>query len=284
MTPARLYAAAVTPLTAGGTAIDEAAIAPLVRFLLDRGVDGFFVCGTTGEGVLLSAAERKRVAECFRAPGEGRLIIHCGAQSTAETVELARHAARIGADGVAVIPPPYFPLDDAALIEHMVAAAEACSPTPFYLYAFTSRSGYPLTAEVVMAVRERAANVAGIKVSDHSFDEVAPFLALNLPVYIGSEALIPQAFTGGAAGSVSGLASALPEVVAALVREPSAANAARVAALEAALDTTAWCAALKHVLGLRGVPIEQIVRPPLRMLNAVEQAAVERALADTATG
>ena len=108
MTP-RLFAATATPLTPGGDGVDEQAIAPLARFVLDGGADGNFICGTTGEGFLLSTAERFRVAECFRAAAEGILIVHCGAQSTAETVALAAHSAKIGADGVAVIPPPYFP-------------------------------------------------------------------------------------------------------------------------------------------------------------------------------
>src|SRR5437773_2167793 len=114
MNAPQLFAATVTPLTAGGDALDEPAIEPLVRFMLAGGVDGTFLCGTTGEGFLLSTGERRRAAECFRAAGDGILIVHCGAQTTAETVELAAHAAGVGADGVAVIPPPYFPLDDIA--------------------------------------------------------------------------------------------------------------------------------------------------------------------------
>jgi dihydrodipicolinate synthase/N-acetylneuraminate lyase len=280
MNAPQLFAAAVTPLTAGGDALDESAIQPLVQFMLDGGADGTFACGTTGEGFLLSTAERRRAAECFRAAGDGVLIVHCGAQTTAETVALAAHSASIGADGIAVIPPPYFPLDDIALIEHLVAAANACAPTPFYLYAFTERSGYPLLPPVVEAVRDRTTNVAGMKVSDHSTEGVQKYLDLGLPVFVGSEMVIPDAVAAGAAGAVSGLATAFPEAVSALLRTPGAATAARVAELSDAFDTTAFIAALKHVLIQRGVPIEPSVRPPQRLLQEDERVALERAVAD----
>jgi len=136
-----LLAAAVTPLRDNGAALDVDAIAPLVAHLEQGGVDGVFCCGTTGEGVLLSYEERIRAAAAYRSACGGSLIVHCGAQTTAETAALAAHAASIGADGAAVIAPPYYPLDDGDLVEHFVAAAHACDPLPYYLYAFTARSG-----------------------------------------------------------------------------------------------------------------------------------------------
>ena len=182
----------MTPLRDGGARVDEEAIEPLVRFLIEGGVDGIFALGTTGEGVLLERPGAPHAAERFREVRAGKLIVHCGAQSTAETVALAAHAAAIGADGVAVIPPPYYPLGDDALVEHFVAAASACAPTPFYLYAFAARSGYPLPVAVVERVRERVENVAGLKVSDAPFERVQPYLGLGLPVYVGAERLIPR--------------------------------------------------------------------------------------------
>src|SRR6478609_1435111 len=98
-----LLAASVTPLRDGGAALDADAIAPLVSHLEEGGVDGVFCCGTTGEGVLLTLEERRTAAAAFRSACSGTLIVHCGAQSTADTAALAEHAAGLGADGVAVI-------------------------------------------------------------------------------------------------------------------------------------------------------------------------------------
>src|SRR5919197_1554902 len=101
-------AAAVTPLVCGGETLDEDAFDPLVGFLESGGLDGLLALGTTGEGILLSAAERRRAAELFIAarPEGFAVAVHCGAQTTRETEELAAHAADLGADAVAVIGPP----------------------------------------------------------------------------------------------------------------------------------------------------------------------------------
>ena len=68
----------------------------------------------------------------------GRILVaaHCGAQTTADTVALATHAAEAGADAVAVIGPPYFKLDPVEQRSHLLAAARACAPLPFYVYEF----------------------------------------------------------------------------------------------------------------------------------------------------
>src|SRR6184192_1901510 len=120
-------AAALTPLKDAGEALDEAAIGPYVDFLAEGGVDGLLALGTTGEGFLLPVEERRRTAQLFVEAGAGRLqvAVHCGAQSTWDTVELAAHAADVGADAVAVMGPPYFPLDETELLAHFAATAHA---------------------------------------------------------------------------------------------------------------------------------------------------------------
>lgn len=271
-----LLSASVTPLRDGGSRVDEAAIEPLARFLVDGGVDGIFALGTTGEGVLLGMEERKTVAQRFREVRAGKLIVHCGAQSTGDTAALASHAAGIGADGVAVIPPPYYPLSDDALVEHFVAAAAACAPTPFYLYAFAARSGYSLPVAVIERVRERVENVAGLKVSEAPFERVEPYLGVGLPVYVGAEKLIPAALAAGAAGAVSGLASAFPETVAEVVAHPDAAGAQRLEALRGAVERFPFQSALKAALRARGVPIELDVRAPLPVLRPEQADEVAR--------
>jgi dihydrodipicolinate synthase/N-acetylneuraminate lyase len=274
-----LLAASVTPLRDGGARVDEDAIGPLARFLVERGADGIFALGTTGEGVLLGLDERRAVAKRFREARAGMLIVHCGAQSTADTAALAGHAAAIGADGVAVIPPPYYPLGDDALVAHFAAAAAACAPTPFYLYAFAARSGYPLPVDVIQRVRERADNVAGLKVSEAPFERVAPYMELGLPVFVGAERLIPEALAAGAAGAVSGLASAFPDVVATVVRRPDAAGGARLNTLRSALEQQPFQAALKQALHAQGVPMTADVRPPLPALTPDQAQAVDALVA-----
>jgi dihydrodipicolinate synthase/N-acetylneuraminate lyase len=261
-------AAAATPLRDGGERVDEDAFGSLLEFYGAGELDGLLVLGTTGEGILLERAERRRVAELAVA-GAGALsvIVHCGAQTTAETSALAADAAEVGADAVAVIAPPYFAFDADELLEHFAAAAAACAPLPFYLYEFAQRSGYAVPTSVVEGLRERAPNLVGLKVSDSPFERVEPYLKTGLDVFIGAEALIPAGLASGAAGAVSGVAAAFPELVSALVREPTAEHAALVQALRSALSVRPFQASVKVALGLRGLPVRPDVRAPLRPLS-----------------
>jgi N-acetylneuraminate lyase len=279
-----LIPAAVTPLTADGATVDLDAIAPYAAFLESHGADGAFICGTTGEGVLLSLDERRATAAAFRDAVNGILIVHAGAQTTADTVALAAHAREIDADAVAVIAPPYFPLDDDALTAHFVAAAQAAAPLPFYCYAFTARSGYPLPVEVIRRIGASVDNLAGLKVSESPFERVAPYLELGLPVLVGSEPLIPAAIAHGAIGTVSGMAAAFPDVVRACLDAADEAAGVRLASLRRSLEATGQLIpAAKHALRRRGIPVGTAVRPPLRALTPTEAAVLDAALEEYLT-
>jgi len=268
-------AAALTPLRDGGEALDEGAIAPYVDFLATGGVDGLLALGTTGEGFLLPLEQRLRAAQLFVEAADGRLLVavHCGGQSTWDTVQLAAHAADVGADGVAVMAPPYFMLDEAELLAHFDAAARACAPTPFYVYEFAARSGYPVPIGVLQRLREAAPNFRGLKVSDSPWERFAPYLIEGLDVFVGPESLLPQGLLAGAAGAVSALASTFPELVAAAVREPQSSD---LGPLRAALERFPFQAAAKVVLARRGVPVAPDVRRPLRLLTDEERRELER--------
>jgi dihydrodipicolinate synthase/N-acetylneuraminate lyase len=269
-------AASVTPLRDGGNTLDEKAFGPVVDFLAAGGLDGLLAMGTNGEGILLSVDERRRAAELFLEVSAGRLqvAVHCGAQTTADTVALAAHAAERGAAAVAVMGPPYFPLDDRALLAHFTAAAAACAPLPFYVYEFARTSGYAVPLEVIDRLREAASNLAGLKVSDHPWDKFEPYLIEGLDVFVGPESLIAQGLAAGAVGAVSALASAFPELVVAAVRG----QAADVGGLRELIERFPRHAALKHVLVRRGVPINEDVRGPLRALTGAERNGLDAEL------
>ena len=270
-------AAAVTPLRDGGTRLDEDGAASLVRFLADGGIDGVLTCGTTGEGVLLSVQERMRVTELAlqARPRDFQVAVHAGAQTSAHTGALAAHAQVGGADAVAVIAPPYFPLDPEELFHHFLGAASACEPLPFYVYEFAGRSGYAIPPEVVIRLRQDAPNLAGMKVSDTPFEAVAQFLLAGRGVVIGSAPLGLEGRRNRAGGGVSGLATAWPEVVSELVHSRDPAAHARVVELRDGLSGIPFHAALKHVLAQRGVLLHEDVRPPLRSLTDQERAEVQ---------
>ncbi len=273
-------AAAATPLKDGGAALDEAGFEPLATFLAEAGLDGLLAMGTTGEGILLSPDERKRVTDLFVEAAAGRLQVaaHCGAQTTADTVALAAYAAEAGVSAVAVIAPPYFSLDDRALLAHFTTAARACAPVPFYVYEFERTSGYAVPPRVIAELRDAAPNLAGMKVSDAPWERFQPYLIEGLDVFVGPESLIHQGLAAGAVGAVSALATAFPELVLEAVRSRSAEATQRVGELRTAIEGYPRHAALKHVLRTRGVAIAGDVRSPLRGLTDEERTRLDELL------
>jgi dihydrodipicolinate synthase/N-acetylneuraminate lyase len=274
-------AAAVTPMRDGGRALDLEGVAPLAIHFADGGLDGVLVAGTTGEGVLLSVDERRQLTERWIAdrPEGFAIAVHAGAQTTRDTIALAAHASERGADAVAVIAPPYFPLDETELLYHLASAAHACDPLPFYVYEFVGRSGYAIPIPVIESLREQAANLTGLKVSDLPFEAVKPYLLDGLDVFIGQEPLFLEGAAAGAVGSVSGLASAWPEVVARLVHNGDKQAHERVLALRDATAGVPFIGALKAVLADRGVLTSDDVRPPLRRLTEAERATLAPSIA-----
>ena len=276
------FAASITPLRALGAEPDDEAFGPLCDFYVEAGLDGVLALGTAGEGILLSVDERRRVADLFLQAADNRLqiAVHCGAQTTRDTVALAVHAAEVGADAVVVIGPPYFKLDEHAQYAHFFAAATACAPLPFYVYEFAATTGYAIAPAVLERLRDDAPNVVGLKVSDTPFDAFEKYLLPGFDIFVGPEALIAAGMARGAVGAVSALASALPGEIAAVVREPSDEGAARLGELRSFVERFPRQAALKRLLALQGVPVREDVRAPLRSLNAAERDELDAWAAD----
>jgi dihydrodipicolinate synthase/N-acetylneuraminate lyase len=268
-----ILAASVTPLTTDGEQLDEAAFAAVADFLACAGLDGLLAMGTTGEGVLLEITERRRVIDLFVAAAHPRLkvVAHCGAQSTRDTVALSAYAAEAGADAVAVISPPYFVLDDGALLDHLAAAADACAPLPFYIYEFAARSGYSVPLEVIARLRDRADNLAGLKVSDTPWQKFEPYLIDGLSIFVGPEQLIAPGRARGAVGAVSALAAALPELVIEAVRTGTEEASERCFAVRQLIERHPFHSALKAILARRGIALTDGVRRPLRRLTESER-------------
>src|SRR5919202_653682 len=157
--------------------LDHGALAALCDFLIDAGVHGLYPCGTTGENALLTTAERTAVAETVVRAARGRVpvFVHVGAAGTAETVELARHAQEIGADGVGAITPYYYAYTDDDLRRHYVAAAEAAAPLPFYLYNLPSNARNRVSPSLAAELFRDVPNVVGIKDSSGDLEALRAF-------------------------------------------------------------------------------------------------------------
>ncbi|NUM53846.1 MAG: dihydrodipicolinate synthase family protein [Candidatus Hydrogenedentes bacterium] len=155
--------ALLTPFDSSGR-IDEAMLRRLVRYQIDAGATGFFVCGSAGEGVYMSPDERRRVVSLVssESAGQAAVIAHVGAMSTQEAALLAREARDAGAHAVASMPPLVFKQPWPAIIEHIRAIAEA-SELPTYYYHIPVISHVDVTVDQIAEMADRVPGLVGLK-------------------------------------------------------------------------------------------------------------------------
>lgn len=196
--------ALLTPLNEDGTDVNYTTLHRLVEFHIQRGVRGFFVCGGSGEGLLLTPDERQAVLETVITAVNGRVsvIAHVGALDTATAQRLAAHAAGLKVDAVAAVPPFYFRVDEAALYDHYRLIADAAASTPVYLYNIPSATGVEITA-AMMAKLITIPAVRGIKYTSSNFYDMRNIIELapnELTVLSGSDEVCIAGLAMGAHG------------------------------------------------------------------------------------
>lgn len=172
-----VFPALLTPLTDDGERIDAAALRAHVAWLIDHGVHGLMPAGSTGEGPLLTTAERQQLLEVVVDAAAGRVpvLAHVGAITTRETIALVRHARGCGAQAASVVTPYYFRVPDEALIAHACRVAEAAPDLPIFLYNIPQNTGNTLSSAVVEAIVARCPNVVGLKDGSDDRDALVRF-------------------------------------------------------------------------------------------------------------
>jgi len=208
--------AMITPLDKNDR-IMEQSIRKHVDFLIEKGVNCLYPLGTTGEMYLLSTEERKKVAETVVDQANGRVTvyIHVGAMNLKDTIELAQHASKIGADGIGSVTPSYFSVRDNEMEEYYVSIANSVPQDfPVYLYNIPQCSTNDLKPNVIERIVKRAPNVVGIKYSLADMIRTAEYLRVNngnFSVLQGTDRLFNESLTMGCDGTVSGNSSVYPE-------------------------------------------------------------------------
>lgn len=141
-----IFPALLTPFDKNGE-INYSALKKLVRFNLDKGVNGFYVCGSTSEAFLMSMDERKKVLETVleENAGQAAIIAHVGQIGEGQAVELAKHAKEAGADAVSSVPPFYYGFTFDEIKSYYNGIADA--GLPVFIYNFAAAGGVKLTVD-----------------------------------------------------------------------------------------------------------------------------------------
>jgi 4-hydroxy-tetrahydrodipicolinate synthase len=207
--------ALVTPMREDG-AIDRAALKRLVDWHVESGTDAIVAVGTTGESPTLTMDEHTEVIRLAVEYAAERLpvIAGTGSNSTAEAIELTRHAANVGADACLLVTPYYNKPTQEGLYRHYQAIAEAV-PIPQILYNVPSRTVCDLLPETVQRLAA-IPNIVGIKEATGNLDRARDILKRcgnRLDVYSGDDATALELMLLGGNGDISVTANVAPRLM-----------------------------------------------------------------------
>jgi 4-hydroxy-tetrahydrodipicolinate synthase len=197
--------------------VDTEALKKQTEFLIQKGVNCLYPTGTTGEMYLMTPEERELVAQTVVETAAGRVpvYIHVGATTLPETLRLAKHAYKIGADGIGIVTPSYFSVNDKAMVLYYEEIANSLPiDFPIYLYSIPQCAANDLKPHVVQEIADRCKNVVGIKYSYPDMLRINEYLKINngeFSVLFGTDRLFLPALVMGADGTVSGCSGPMPE-------------------------------------------------------------------------
>ena len=183
------------------------------EYLIEKGVTGLYVGGSSGECIYQSVAERKLVLEHVMAVAKGRIVIiaHVACNNTADSMELAAHAESLGVDAVAAIPPIYFKLPPYAIAQYWNDISSAAPNTDFIIYNIPQLAGVSLTSSLLKTLLENP-RVIGVKNSSMPIQDIEMWRDEGAIVFNGPDEQLLSGLVAGACGGIGGTYAAMPEL------------------------------------------------------------------------
>ncbi|MCL4250741.1 MAG: dihydrodipicolinate synthase family protein [Anaerolineae bacterium] len=286
-----VWPALVTPnLPEGG--VNESVLRQLTEYLIGKGADGFYVGGTTGEGIFMPAADRKQLVETVLSQVNGRvpILVHVGAVAVGDAIDLARHARDHGAAGISsIIPPLYDSID--IITRYFETLANAVPDISLYSYLLNPS----LDAVALMQRLAQIPSVAGTKYTGSDMFELQQIIELSADdwtIFSGMDEQCVYAAMMGATGCIGSTLNIMPGVYAAIRANVEQGNYAKAQELQvsanhvtAAMARIGFQGALYEVLGMLGfdcaaprlprIPLTDAQRGQLReMLDATDFRAL----------
>jgi 4-hydroxy-tetrahydrodipicolinate synthase len=280
-----VFTALVTPFRDG--ALDERALHDLVELQIGAGIDGLVPCGSTGEAATLSHAEHRRVVEVVVAAARGRVqvLAGTGSNSTAEAIELTRHAKEAGADGAVLISPYYNKPTQQGLVAHYSEVARQTA-FPLLVYNIPGRTASNVLPDTLARLADLE-QVVGVKEACGNLDQMAHVIAAvpdSFAVLSGDDSLTLPLLAIGGAGVISTTSNLVPAEMVELVRAFRAGDVERARAIHYrllplfdALFVETNPIPVKAALALRGVLLEEL-RLPLTRLSPPNRERLQVAM------
>lgn len=286
-----ICAALLTPYDTLGK-VNHKVLKQQVRWLIGQGIDGFYVCGSTGEAFLLSMEERKAILEtvCEENNGEKLIIAHVGQIATEHSLELGRHARTLNVDAVSSISPFYYKFSTEEVRQYYLDLMDGIQ-LPFFIYNFPAYSGFSLTPELL---EEMCGNpyLAGVKFTASDFFQLErmKYAHPDLIVWNGYDEMLVSGLSAGADGGIGSTYNVMCPAVRGLYDSFRAGDMEKageyqhvVNGLIAVLGRYGVFPSLKTILGSLGMEFSDC-RKPFQPIDAVAREAVIEAYASYLEG
>lgn len=280
----------ITPMNEDGS-LDVKSLEKYTQYLIDAKVNCLYPNGTNGESLMLTKDERQRVAEVMAKVNNGRLplFIQSGAMTTEETASHVKHAKSIGADGVGIMSPAFFPMDEAALFDYYTKSIKNVpADFPIYIYNIPGCTTNDVSAALLGRLMEAYPNIVGIKYSCPNLIRIEDYLRCNKrtpDVLIGCDSLFLQCLVTGGVGTVTGPGAVFHKRFNRLYNQYMSGDLKgaektqrQIVELDRALMNIPGIPALKAMLKLLGVIENDTCRMPLRKLSQEEYDVIARVL------
>ena len=253
--------------------VDGQAVRALARYLLDKGVKGLYVGGSSGECIYQSVAERKETLEQVMAEVGGKLtvIAHVACNNTADSRELAAHAESLGVDAIASIPPIYFHLPPKGIAKYWNDISAAAPNTDFIIYNIPQLAGVALSVPLLQEMLKNP-KVIGVKNSSMPVQDIQMWRDEGAVVFNGPDEQLLSGLAAGAIGGIGGTYAAMPELYLEILRcfQTGELEKGREVQNECCRIIYKMCSArgnmyavIKEIIRLQGGPDVGSVRPPL---------------------
>ncbi|HEL1995870.1 TPA: dihydrodipicolinate synthase family protein [Streptococcus suis] len=196
--------------------ISSEGVKALVQYFIDKGVQGLYVNGSSGECIYQSVADRKQILEAVMEVAKGKLTIinHVACNNLKDSVELARHSEELGVDAIAAIPPIYFRLPEYSIAAYWNGISAAAPNTDFIIYNIPQLAGVSLTPSLYKEMLKNP-RVVGVKNSSMPVQDIDTFVSLGGEDYVVFNGPDEQFLGGrlmGAKGGIGGTYGAMPEL------------------------------------------------------------------------
>lgn len=270
--------------------ISPEGVQALTKYFVEKGVKGVYVNGSSGECIYQSVEDKKIVLENVMKAAEGKLtvIAHVACNNTKDSMELAAHAEKLGADAIAAIPPIYFRLPEHAIAQYWNDISSAAPNTDFVIYNIPQLAGVALTMNLFAEMRKNP-RVIGVKNSSMPAQDIQMFKDAAGEDYIIFNGPDEQFISGrviGAEGGIGGTYGVMPELFLKMNEYVKAGETEKAKEIQYAANTVIYkmCSAKGNLYGVikailklnEGLELGG-VRKPLPSLVDTDQTIVKEA-------